>query len=138
VTERPAKILVVGDVPENVRLLEAVLVPRGYVVVTASDGLEALELAAAEEPDLILLGVMMPGLDGYGVCTQLRANEDTGQAAVPSVDAHPPLHRRATVRPRRAASGLTGEPNSSCREPKIRSRSACVASFSEMTASSEE
>ena len=62
--ERPAKILVVDDVPENVRLLEAVLVPRGYEVVTASDGLEALEVVAAEEPDLILLDVMMPGLDG--------------------------------------------------------------------------
>jgi adenylate cyclase len=77
VVERPAKILVVDDVPENVRLLEAVLAPCGYVVVTASDGLEALELVAAEEPDLILLDVMMPGLDGYGVCAQLRANDDT-------------------------------------------------------------
>jgi DNA-binding response OmpR family regulator len=77
VTERPPKILVVDDVPENVRLLEAVLVPRGYEVVTASNGLAALELVEAEEPDLILLDVMMPGLDGYGVCTQLRANDDT-------------------------------------------------------------
>ena len=75
--ERPPKILVVDDVPENVRLLEAVLVPRGYEVVTASDGLEALELVEAEKPDLILLDVMMPGLDGYGVCTQLRADDDT-------------------------------------------------------------
>ncbi len=75
--ERPAKILVVDDVPENVRLLEAVLVPRGYEVVTASDGLEALALVEAEEPDLILLDVMMPGLDGYGVCAHLRANDDT-------------------------------------------------------------
>ena len=73
----PPKILVVDDVPENVRLLEAVLVPRGYVVVTASDGLEALELVEAEEPDLILLDVMMPGLDGYAVCAQLRENDDT-------------------------------------------------------------
>jgi DNA-binding response OmpR family regulator len=77
VSERPPKILVVDDVPENVRLLEAVLVPRGYEVVTASDGLEALELVEAEKPDLILLDVMMPGLDGYGVCTQLRADDDT-------------------------------------------------------------
>jgi DNA-binding response OmpR family regulator len=77
VAERSAKILVVDDVPENVRLLEAVLVPRGYEVVTASDGLEALELVEAEKPDLILLDVMMPGLDGYGVCTQLRADDDT-------------------------------------------------------------
>ena len=75
--ERPAKILVVDDVPENVRLLEAVLVPRGYEVVTASDGLAALELVEAEEPDLILLDVMMPGLDGYAVCAHLRANDDT-------------------------------------------------------------
>ena len=66
--ERPAKILVVDDIPENVRLLEAVLVPRGYDVVTARDGLEALELVESEKPDLILLDVMMPGLDGYAVC----------------------------------------------------------------------
>jgi DNA-binding response OmpR family regulator len=77
VAERPAKILVVDDVPENVRLLEAVLVPRGYEVVTAHDGMEALDLVAREEPDLILLDVMMPGLDGYAVCTHLRANDDT-------------------------------------------------------------
>ena len=75
--ERPPKILVVDDVPENVRLLQAVLVPRGYEVVTAGDGLQALEVVEAEEPDLILLDVMMPGLDGYGVCTHLRANDST-------------------------------------------------------------
>ncbi len=82
VAERPPKILVVDDVPENVRLLEAVLAPHGYEVVTASDGLEALELVAAEEPDLILLDVMMPGLDGYAVCTHLRANDDTAMLPV--------------------------------------------------------
>src|SRR5262245_57950093 len=76
-TERPAKILVVDDVPENVRLLEAVLAPRGYEVVTANDGIEALDRIEAEQPDLILLDVMMPGLDGYGVCTHLRENDDT-------------------------------------------------------------
>ena len=77
VSDRPAKILVVDDVPENVRLLEAVLVARGYEVVTATDGPEALDLVEAEEPDLILLDVMMPGLDGYAVCSQLRANDAT-------------------------------------------------------------
>jgi adenylate cyclase len=77
VTERTPKILVVDDVPENVRLLEAVLVPRGYEVVSAHDGDAALDLVGAEEPDLILLDVMMPGLDGYAVCTRLRANDDT-------------------------------------------------------------
>jgi len=72
-----AKILVVDDVPENVRLLTAVLVARGYDVVTANDGVEALRVVEAEDPDLVLLDVMMPGLDGYAVCSELRANEDT-------------------------------------------------------------
>src|SRR5947208_11811454 len=72
-----AKILVVDDLPENVRLLEAVLAPRGYEVVSAHSGAEALELVQAEEPDLILLDVVMPGMDGYAVCEQLRENEDT-------------------------------------------------------------
>ena len=75
--ERPPKILVVDDVPQNVRLLEAVLVPRGYQVLTANDGISALELVEAEQPDLILLDVMMPGLDGYAVCTHLRENDAT-------------------------------------------------------------
>jgi DNA-binding response OmpR family regulator len=77
VAEPVARILVVDDIPENVRLLEAVLVPRGYEVVTASDGVAALELVESTKPDLILLDVMMPGLDGYGVCTELRAKDDT-------------------------------------------------------------
>jgi DNA-binding response OmpR family regulator len=77
VSEQPSKILVVDDVPENVRLLEAVLVPRGYEVITATDGRAALDLVESEKPDLILLDVMMPGLDGYAVCTLLRANADT-------------------------------------------------------------
>jgi DNA-binding response OmpR family regulator len=71
------KILVVDDVPENVRLLEAVLVPRGYDVVTANDGAAALALVEREKPDLVLLDVMMPGLDGYAVCSQLRESEET-------------------------------------------------------------
>jgi adenylate cyclase len=75
--ERPAKILVVDDVPENVRLLEALLAPCGYEVVTANDGPAALDLVGSEQPDLILLDVVMPGLDGYAVCGQLRSNKAT-------------------------------------------------------------
>lgn len=82
-SDPPAKILVVDDVPENVRLLEAVLVHRGYEVVTATDGPAALDVVETEEPDLILLDVMMPGLDGYAVCSQLRANHAT--AALPVI-----------------------------------------------------
>ena len=80
-TDRP-RILVADDVPENVRLLEAVLVPRGYEVVSASDGLQALEVARSARPDLVLLDVVMPGLDGFEVCRQLRAREDTAMLPV--------------------------------------------------------
>ena len=82
--DRPPKILVVDDVPENVRLLEAVLAARGYRVLTARDGIEALAVVEAEKPDLILLDVMMPGLDGYAVCRRLRENDDT--AVLPVAD----------------------------------------------------
>jgi len=75
-------ILVVDDIPENVRLLEAVLIPRGYEVVTATSGEQALELLKTEEPDLILLDVVMPGLDGYAVCRALRADEETAMLPV--------------------------------------------------------
>ena len=72
-----AKILVVDDIPENVRLLEAVLVPRGYEVLTAMSGEEAMRLVEEHDPDLVLLDVVMPGMDGYAVCRSLRANEAT-------------------------------------------------------------
>ena len=72
-----ATILVVDDIPENVRLLEAVLMPRGYEVLTATSGEEALRLVEEHDPDLVLLDVVMPGMDGYTVCRSLRANEDT-------------------------------------------------------------
>jgi two-component system KDP operon response regulator KdpE len=57
-----ARILVVDDVPENVRLLEAVLEAHGYDIVAATDGAAALALAVSAEPDLVLLDVLMPGL----------------------------------------------------------------------------
>ncbi len=71
------RILVVDDTPENVRLLEAVLVPRGYEVLTAASGRDALDLVATGGPDLVLLDVVMPGMDGYAVCEALRADEQT-------------------------------------------------------------
>jgi len=72
-----ATILVVDDIPANVRLLEAVLEPRGYDVISAPDGLVALEIVASAKPDLVLLDVMMPHLDGYEVCRRLREREET-------------------------------------------------------------
>ena len=76
-TDRPARILVVDDVPENVRLLEAVLEAQGHDVVSATDGQTALELAVSAEPDLVLLDVMMPPPDGLEVCKRLREDEET-------------------------------------------------------------
>ena len=71
------RILVVDDVPENGRLLTAVLTPHGYDVVSATDGRAALELVESLNPDLVLLDVVMPQMDGYAVCRRLREREET-------------------------------------------------------------
>ena len=76
-TERTGRILVVDDVRENVRLLEAVLEAHGYEVVSATDGHAALELAVSTKPDLVLLDVLMPQPDGYTVCGMLREQDET-------------------------------------------------------------
>ena len=76
-TERTGRILVVDDVRENVRLLEAVLEAHGYEVVSATDGQAALELAVSATPDLVLLDVLMPQPDGYTVCRRLREQDET-------------------------------------------------------------
>lgn len=69
-----AKILVVDDTPANVLLLQTMLTNEYYDVITATNGHEALEQARAEEPDLILLDVMMPGIDGFETCRQMKAD----------------------------------------------------------------
>jgi len=73
----PAKILVVDDTPHNIRLLEAILLPRGYAVVRATSGPEALDAVTREGPDLVLLDIVMPGMDGHEVCRRLRAEPTT-------------------------------------------------------------
>ncbi len=72
-----AKILVVDDEPQNVRLLQIRLQADGYTVLTATNGQEALERVKIEAPDLILLDVMMPGMNGFEVCRRIRAEEST-------------------------------------------------------------
>jgi adenylate cyclase len=75
--ERTWKILVVDDTPPNVKLLDAILSPRGYAVITASSGAEALQKVHAESPDLILLDIVMPSMSGYEVAQHLRADPAT-------------------------------------------------------------
>jgi two-component system cell cycle response regulator len=82
-----ARILVVDDIPANVRLLEAKLSAEYFEVVTASDGPSALEAAAAKAPDLILLDVMMPGMDGFEVARKLKDNPKTRHIPVVMVTA---------------------------------------------------
>ena len=76
-SEHAGRILVVDDVRENVRLLEAVLGACGYEVVSATDGDAALELAVSATPDLVLLDVVMPQPDGYTISGRLRAQDET-------------------------------------------------------------
>lgn len=71
------KILVIDDEQYVRSLLADFFTPLGYRVITTADGNEALELAAREEPDVILLDVVMPGLDGAEVCKALRASDST-------------------------------------------------------------
>jgi sigma-B regulation protein RsbU (phosphoserine phosphatase) len=82
------KILVVDDVPRNVRLLELNLKAEGYHVVPAYSGEEALEKVSTEEPDLILLDVMMPAMDGYEVCRRLRKNRKTRALPIVMITAY--------------------------------------------------
>ena len=82
-----ARILVVDDIEANVRLLQAKLSAEYYDVLTAPDGYTALAAAAAEQPDLILLDVMMPGLDGFEVCRRLKAGAATRHIPVVMVTA---------------------------------------------------
>ena len=78
-----ARILVVDDVDANVRLLEAKLSAEYYEVLTATDGPSALAVAAREQPDIILLDVMMPGMDGFEVCRRLK--DDAATRHIPVV-----------------------------------------------------
>jgi two-component system, sensor histidine kinase and response regulator len=71
------KILVVDDQPINVQLLKRKLEREGMVVFTANSGQDALDLVTKDKPDLILLDVMMPDMDGIEVCQHLQADEDT-------------------------------------------------------------
>ncbi len=69
-----AKILVVDDILSNVQLLEARLKAEYYAVIVAHDGKEAIDLVAKQQPDIILLNTMMPKINGFEVCKNLKSN----------------------------------------------------------------
>ncbi|NTU43744.1 MAG: response regulator, partial [Nitrospirales bacterium] len=69
---RTQKVLCVDDNAINLKLLDAVLLPRGYDTVHARSGPEALEILKSQDVDIVLLDVMMPGMDGYEVCRRIK------------------------------------------------------------------
>ncbi len=89
-TGHPEKqnIVIVDDVTENLRLLSEILKERGYKVRPASSGAHALTTIRKEPPELILLDITMPGIDGYEVCEQLKADEQTRDIPVIFLSAH--------------------------------------------------
>ena len=82
-----ARALVVDDVLHNVKLLEAKLRSEYFDVLTAMNGFEALEIIEKELPDIILLDVMMPGMDGFEVCRKVKANPNVAHIPIIMVTA---------------------------------------------------
>ena len=82
-----ARVLVVDDVPANCRLLEAKLLNEYYEVALAGSGPEALSIVTRWMPDVVLLDVMMPGMDGYEVCRRLKAGPETSHVPIVMVTA---------------------------------------------------
>jgi DNA-binding response OmpR family regulator len=68
----PKKILIVEDDPSFSRAINHIIQKEGYDVITASNGMAGLRMAKGENPDLLILDVMLPGLDGFEICSQLR------------------------------------------------------------------
>jgi CheY-like chemotaxis protein len=83
-----AKILVVEDNPLNLELVRDILVGAGYVVVEAEDGETGLELARREKPDLILMDIQLPGLDGLEATRRMRADPELAAVPILALTAH--------------------------------------------------
>jgi len=76
------KILVVDDDPAGQRLIKYILTPEGYEVITASNGILGLQMATQQSPDLVVLDIMLPGLDGFEVCRRLRDGSNTANISI--------------------------------------------------------
>jgi DNA-binding response OmpR family regulator len=76
------KILIIEDDPAISRLVDYTLRHEGYEIITASNGLEGINKAHKEAPDLVILDVMLPGMDGYEVCHRLKTEPDTASLLI--------------------------------------------------------
>jgi pilus assembly protein CpaE len=88
------RILIVDDSPMNLKVVAASLAPEGYEIVLAHNGYEAIERAIAQPPDVVILDVMMPDLDGYEVCRRLRRNPTFGLRPIMMLTANDTLQER--------------------------------------------
>ena len=104
-------ILVVDDVQRNVRLLEALLQPLNYNVLKAFNGENALSIVRDVNPDLVLLDIMMPGIDGYEVCRRLKENKDTRLIPVVMVTALDDIEAKVKAIEAGADDFVTKPPN---------------------------
>ena len=95
-TSAQEEILVVDDTPASLRLLTELLTQHGYRVRPAADGALALKSVAAKTPDLILLDVSMPGMDGYEVCRRLKADEKSSRIPVIFISAFGDTRQKVT------------------------------------------
>ena len=157
----PAKILIADDEPHIRRILQFLLDQAGYQVVTAEDGRQALDVLAQESPDLVLLDVMMPHLDGFAVLEHLRQDRETQRLPVIMLTArdessarvkglkggandyvakpfdHEELLARVanmleTCKAQREANPLTGLPGNTAIEREVRTRLDDGAPFAAM------
>ena len=87
-----SKILIVDDTPANLRVLRQALEPEGYSILIATNGESALKIAQNAAPDLILLDIQMPGIDGYETCRRLKESEETQGIPVVFVTAQSETH----------------------------------------------
>ncbi len=117
----PARVLVVDDIPSNIRLLEAKLQAEYYEVLTALDGKSALAAVAEHQPDIVLLDVMMPGMDGFEVCRRLKADPTTAHVPVVMVTALSDARDRVRGLEAGADDFLTKPPNTVAMLARIRS-----------------
>ena len=93
----PIRILVVDDTELNLKLVSAILIKDGYEVITARNGLEALDVIKTSPPALAILDVMMPDMDGYTLCGHFRQNPLTSKIPIIILTALPVLLSRNGV-----------------------------------------